>query len=259
MLARLVDEGFAANRHVHYPRNHGRVGRRRDVPRGGVGCRGRCEFASRGPSRSRSRARRSRRPPTRRVPGRCSCRPRERRSGSRSSAATARCRRSPSRPTRRSTAWVASVEGGAWEPVRPRVGGDRPPHLDPVGYGRRRRPPRSGRGARRRRARARTAHPPARPAAGRLEWREPRGGACRRDRRTRRVTISSSCRAAVGRRGTDWDSATWPCDRMPRPTRSRCGHPFPRSTDPGPSRAPTTGSPASGRPRSTPSGSACRA
>ena len=25
MLARLVDEGFAANRHVHYPRNHGRV------------------------------------------------------------------------------------------------------------------------------------------------------------------------------------------------------------------------------------------
>ena len=26
LLARLVDEGFAANRHVHYPRNHGRVG-----------------------------------------------------------------------------------------------------------------------------------------------------------------------------------------------------------------------------------------
>ncbi|HEU0183035.1 MAG TPA: alpha-L-rhamnosidase C-terminal domain-containing protein [Agromyces mariniharenae] len=25
LLARLVDEGFAANRHVHYPRNHGRV------------------------------------------------------------------------------------------------------------------------------------------------------------------------------------------------------------------------------------------
>ena len=25
LLARLVDEGFAANRHVHYPRNHGRL------------------------------------------------------------------------------------------------------------------------------------------------------------------------------------------------------------------------------------------
>ena len=58
---------------------------------------------------------------------------RERRSGSRSSAATARCRRSPSRRTRPLRSWVASVEGGAWEPVRPRVGGDRPPHLDAVG------------------------------------------------------------------------------------------------------------------------------
>lgn len=28
LLARLVDEGFAANRHVHYPRNHGRVAER---------------------------------------------------------------------------------------------------------------------------------------------------------------------------------------------------------------------------------------
>ena len=132
MLARLVDEGFAANRHVHYPRNHGRVavavtfraeasaaaavrvpglgvrrghgrgsadrgGRRRRVPGPAAAVRG-----SGGPVRGRRRRRRG--------------------AGDRAS-----------RSTRRSTRWVASVEGGAWEPVRPRVGGDRPPHLDPVG------------------------------------------------------------------------------------------------------------------------------
>ncbi len=256
MLARLVDEGFAADRHVHYPRNHGRVA---------VAVTFRAEASAAATVRVRvsgSAAVTVEGTPLEAAADENTCRRvavhGSGESGSRSSAATARCRRSPSRPTPR------SAHGS--RASRAAHGSRSGPESAATG---RRTSMRSGRSTSSpavvtarcsMSARPCSDGPSSRPARGRSS----RVARARRRRlptgpRTRRVTISSSCRAAVGRRGTDWASGTWPCVRMPHPTKWRCRHPFPRSTDPGRSRAPTTGSPASGRPRSTPSGCACRA
>lgn len=131
VLARLVEEGFAANRHVHYPRNHGRVAARVDF---------RAMAASGGRMRLRV-----------------------------SGSATATMAGAPLDaepdgahivvdvpppggelrfdvvagdgeipviavdPHAELGEWAARVDGGPWEAVRPRLGGSRPPHVDTVG------------------------------------------------------------------------------------------------------------------------------
>ena len=131
MLARLVDEGFAANRHVHYPRNHGRVA---------VAVTFRAETS--GASAVRFRVSGSVAVTVEGAPLEAAADDDGLVVQLPSAGAEVRFEVvggdgevpaiavSPDAPLH---TWFASVEGGAWEPVRPRVGGDRPPHLDPVG------------------------------------------------------------------------------------------------------------------------------
>ena len=133
LLARLVDEGFAANRHVHYPRNHGRVG-------------GSTSFTATATDAAEVRVRVSGTVTGATVDGR----PIEVPSGDGDAlrialpAVGAELRvdvvaADGDVPAFSVAAdaplkdWRASVDGAAWEPVAPRPGGDEPPHLDPVG------------------------------------------------------------------------------------------------------------------------------
>jgi hypothetical protein len=129
LLARLVDDGFAANRHVHYPRNHGRVANRVDfravaTAAGTVRVRvaGRADAAGDaiavrpvvggldlvlpGPGAALELT----------VTGEHGAAPAI---GVPSGALLSE--------------WTGSADGGPWLPVRPRPGGERPPHLDPPG------------------------------------------------------------------------------------------------------------------------------
>jgi alpha-L-rhamnosidase len=129
VLARLVDEGFAANRHVHYPRNHGRVA---------VAVTFRAVAAVSGTVHVRVSG-------TAAVSGDATDRPAEgggllvelpaegaevRFEVVAVDGAVPALAVEEDAPLRD---WSASVEGGAWEAVFPRAGGERPPHLDPVG------------------------------------------------------------------------------------------------------------------------------
>lgn len=133
LLARLVDEGFAANRHVHYPRNHGRV-----APV--VALRATATEAA----EVRVRVAGSLRAAT--VDGA----PVEASAtddggvllGLPRAGAEVRLEvisvdlQAPAialDPKAPVGGWQASNDGEAWEPVRPRAGGSTPPHLDPVG------------------------------------------------------------------------------------------------------------------------------
>ncbi|GAA2042969.1 hypothetical protein GCM10009819_31890 [Agromyces tropicus] len=135
LLGRLVDEGFAANRHVHYPRNHGRP-----LPR--------ARFRAIATGRGRV---------TVRIVGRfeVSMRTDAGRSadvadGADSDAVidlpgpgavvefdvTARPGEVPAVGVPVDALlgrWAAGLRGGPWRSIDLRAGGDRPPHLDPPG------------------------------------------------------------------------------------------------------------------------------
>lgn len=131
VLARLVAEGFAANRHVHYPRNHGRVATA-------------TTFRAKVRSAGRARLRISgsvdvvvdglptetamdgayvtfRIPPGARV---VECRV------AGGEGVVPAIAVGPDAPL---SGWAASVEGGPWQDVQARVGGERPPHLESAG------------------------------------------------------------------------------------------------------------------------------
>ena len=134
VLERLVDAGFAANRHVHYPRNHGHAADRVVF---------RAEAASAGEVRFRASGavvvsgagvvqatgtdgdERTVRVPVAGAEVRFDVRGDAGDLGTVPAVATPR-----DAPLR---AWVASVDGGAWEPISSRPGGDRPPHVEPDG------------------------------------------------------------------------------------------------------------------------------
>jgi raffinose/stachyose/melibiose transport system permease protein len=179
VLARLVDDGFAANRHVHYPRNYGRVGGATSFRATATGCRAGADPGLGDAHRSDARRQpargtrwRGRRPPRRpaRAPAPSS--------GSRSSRGWARPRRRGG--LGRSGARLAGerrrrrVGAGACEARRRRSAAPRPGR-----HGRPRRTGHPGLALRRGRSRARPADPAAGSAPGRLERREHRGGAGR--------------------------------------------------------------------------------
>jgi alpha-L-rhamnosidase len=130
LLARLVEDGFAANRHVHYPRNHGSVARRvafraTSTGAGSVVVRvaGRADVASGDDARVRT------------VDGGL-----ELRFAAHGVAVeltvTGEVGSAPTigvSPGAILAGWTASIDGGPWHAVRPRPGGERPPHLDPPG------------------------------------------------------------------------------------------------------------------------------
>ena len=134
LLARLVDEGFAANRHVHYPRNHGRVA-------------GAASFTAVATDAAEVRVRVSGSLLAAAVDGR----PVNVRADGDTGAVLvalphpgAEVRLEIVAADGRVPAvavdddallsdWRASVADGSWEDVRTRPGGDIPPHLDPVG------------------------------------------------------------------------------------------------------------------------------
>ena len=142
LLARLVDEGFAANRHVHYPRNHGRVGRSTaftataaDAAEVRVRVSGALLAASVDgvPAAVPPRVDPSwggRREPAelRLVLPRAGAEVRlELAAAEGAVPAVATDDAAPLH------GWRASVDGGPWEDVRPRPGGAAPPHVEPVG------------------------------------------------------------------------------------------------------------------------------
>jgi hypothetical protein len=139
LLARLVEEGFAANRHVHYPRNHGRVAARvaftttaTDAATVRLHLTGTpvavtldghaVELGRPGPTDS---------PDLRAVElalprsGAVLALELAAEDGHVSAVAV-----DPEAPLH---GWRSSVDGDVWEDVRPRLGGGAPPHLDPVG------------------------------------------------------------------------------------------------------------------------------
>jgi alpha-L-rhamnosidase len=130
LLARLVDDGFAANRHVHYPRNHGRVAGRvafrvLATAAGAVRLRvsGRADVAARDGVRARP------------VAGGLDLQL----TGAGVAVeldVTAEPGGAPAIGVPADAilaGWTASADGGAWRAVRPRPGGTRAPHLDPPG------------------------------------------------------------------------------------------------------------------------------
>lgn len=130
LLARLVEDGFAANRHVHYPRNHGRVA-------GSVGFR--AVSAGAGTVRVRASGRAD-------VAARDGVRPREVDGGLELEitgpgiaveiAVTGESGVAPAIGLVSGgilADWEASVDGDEWTRVLPRPGGEHPPHLDPPG------------------------------------------------------------------------------------------------------------------------------
>lgn len=132
LLGRLVDEGFAANRHVHYPRNHGRVA-------------GTVSFTAVATDASLVRIRVSASLSAAAVDGV----PVETRPGDDGvlvpvPGAGAEVRLEVVATGGQVPAiavdadaplgqWRARVDGGAWEDQRTRPGGELPPHVDPVG------------------------------------------------------------------------------------------------------------------------------
>jgi hypothetical protein len=132
LLARLVDDGFAANRNVHYPRNHGRVA-------------GSASYTATTTGAAEVRVRVSGTVTSVTVSGVLvditgdvhamrlvlPAPAAELRidvvAGDGRVLAVAVDADAPLRD------WRASIDGAPWEPVTPRPGGDVPPHLDPVG------------------------------------------------------------------------------------------------------------------------------
>ncbi|MGR0219060.1 alpha-L-rhamnosidase-related protein [Agromyces sp. ZXT2-6] len=130
LLARIVEDGFAANRHVHYPRNHGRVAER-------VAFRAVATAAGSVPVRVSGRAD---------VAVRDGVRVRAVDGGLELTltgagaivefTVTGGSGAVPAVGVPVGAAlgdWAAAIDGDPWMPVRLRPGGDRPPHLDPPG------------------------------------------------------------------------------------------------------------------------------
>ncbi|KRE31362.1 family 78 glycoside hydrolase catalytic domain [Agromyces sp. Soil535] len=132
LLARLVDDGFAANRHVHYPRNHGRIAEA-------------AGFAAVATDAAVLRIRASGSLVAATVDGApVDDRPGEGRVLLTLPHAGAEVRLEVAAANGQVPAiavdadaplhdWRARVDGGRWEGVRTRPGGDVPPHIDPVG------------------------------------------------------------------------------------------------------------------------------
>ena len=136
LLSRLVDEGFAANRHVHYPRNHGRVAASvgftalaTDAAEVRLRISGTVVAASIDGSPVEPE-------PTGEI-GHGGLRLTLPRAGAEVRLEVAADEGRPAAVAMEAAAplhdWHASIEGAAPEPVRGRAGGDVPPHLDPVG------------------------------------------------------------------------------------------------------------------------------
>jgi hypothetical protein len=130
LLARLVEDGFAANRHVHYPRNHGRVAHRvafraTSTGAGAVVVRvaGRADVAEHDGVRAQP------------VEGALELGfagpDVEIELTVTGDAGSVPAVAVPSGAILAD--WTASIGGGPWHAVRPRAGGERPPHLDPPG------------------------------------------------------------------------------------------------------------------------------
>ena len=251
-LPGCVDDGFAANRHVHYPRNHGRVAHRiafRATSTGAgavvVQVAGRADVALRDGVRAHP------------VDGGLELGFTGPGAAVELTVRRGRLRTRDRRPLWRDPRGLDGEHRGrtvARGPPRP--GGERPPHLDPPGSVDVVARPGPG-GVLDGGAGPRTSGP-ARPGAS------PRSRAARASRRrwptsgcSRPVTTSCRFRRAAGPRAIR--SASGTCgSRMARRRRSRCERRSSPSPAPARSRAPTSASPGSGRRRSTPSGCATR-
>ena len=131
VLARLVDDGFAANRHVHYPRNHGRVAVAVDF-RVSAASGGRMPFRVSGSATVTMGGS----PLDTELDGESLVVDVPSPGGELRFEVVGGDGEIPAiavDPDAPLAAWAASVEGGPWEAVRPRMGGSRPPHLDTVG------------------------------------------------------------------------------------------------------------------------------
>jgi hypothetical protein len=134
LLERLVDEGFAANRHVHYPRNHGRVGATASFTATATDA-AELRVCVSGTLVEASIDGRAVQESTADADGRVVFPPTRAGAEVRLHVAAADGQ-VPAIAVREDAAlggWRASVDGGAWEDVRPRAGGSTPPHLEPVG------------------------------------------------------------------------------------------------------------------------------